>query len=240
VSQPAQAVAAQAEAVASPEPEAIYIKLDPMRMVRRFLRWSVYLYVAILVLHVGLGAVILWHAATGAGYGPLPFADIRIVDAIDLVEPMLNACLVFSFFATATAFVMFTASALSELRGAPAITTSPVFGALSGLIPIANLVVPFSAMTQIWRASHGYAKRDAAPPGNFVIWWACWLAAGALRVVNDNAVRQQTIAFDAAVVGYMLSNLLQIVAALQLLWIAGRIGSAFDVGQKLIGHKVDD
>lgn len=68
-------------------------------------------------------------------------------------------------------------------------------------IPFANLFKPFSAMRQIWNASHGETDLDA-PETLLNQWWAAWLVASiasgiafqiSLRSADESALRMTLI-----------------------------------------------
>ena len=82
-----------------------------------------------------------------------------------------------------------------------ALNDSPGWAVGWYFIPFANLFKPFSAMRQIWNASHGQTELDAPEP-LLNIWWAAWLIASfasgvafqiSLRFTDEGALRATLI-----------------------------------------------
>lgn len=64
-----------------------------------------------------------------------------------------------------------SAEALDELNFAPG------WAATSFLVPVANLIVPFQAMRELWNRSHGEPAHFARVSVETVSsWWSCWVA----------------------------------------------------------------
>lgn len=49
-------------------------------------------------------------------------------------------------------------------------------------VPLANLVMPYRAMTEMWRASHGDPESDATPP-LVALWWGVWLTGNIVMLI---------------------------------------------------------
>lgn len=74
------------------------------------------------------------------------------------------------------------------------LTYSPGWAAASFFVPLANLVVPFRAMRELWNRSHGEDQYQAAGSVPDVgAWWSCFIAGGAIVIVLTALVF-----FDAA------------------------------------------
>jgi hypothetical protein len=48
-------------------------------------------------------------------------------------------------------------------------------------VPLANLVKPFETVRELWKASHGVARRSLNTWPVIGWWWALWLAGSALE-----------------------------------------------------------
>lgn len=65
--------------------------------------------------------------------------------------------------------------------GAQGLAVSPGWAVGWYFIPFANLIKPFQAMDEIWRASASAANwRQVATPTLLRFWWGCWLVVGVL------------------------------------------------------------
>lgn len=218
--------------------EAIYVSLVPIRSQSGSLRWALNVYLVALLLVIGLQLTTLWLAdsvKSGSWLGPVSVE--QLARTIDSVAVYLNFGAMASFVLSAILYCQFLYRALKELAGAPAITLSPLFGVVATFIPILNLWVPYRAITQIWRASHGFAERPASPPAAIGWWWLCWILSGLVLAGADMAARQQSSSFEAIVGANMFGNVLLVVATIELKWITQRIAEAFDVGRKLLGYR---
>jgi len=147
--------------------EAVYVSLVPIRSQSGRLRWALTAYLVSLLLVTGLQLTTLWLAdSVKSGSWSAPVSAEQVAGAIDSALPYLNFAVMASFLLSAVMYCQFVYRALKELAGAPAITLSPFFGVMATFIPILNLWIPYRAMNQIWRASHGFADRPASPPVN--------------------------------------------------------------------------
>ena len=62
--------------------------------------------------------------------------------------------------------------------GAEGMRYSPAWHVASYFVPLANIVVPFFAMRELWNRSHGEPPELAdAAVGPIAVWWTCWVAA---------------------------------------------------------------
>jgi hypothetical protein len=53
-------------------------------------------------------------------------------------------------------------------------------------IPFANLVKPFQAMRELWKASRGESHPfDGPAPGEVTAWWACWIIGNITSSIGD-------------------------------------------------------
>lgn len=93
-------------------------------------------------------------------------------------------------------------------------------------VPLANLLMPFRAMDEIWRASQNpSAWRTAATSPVLRWWWALWLASGICASASSVISRAATDA-QSLIIGSVfgaVSALSSIGAALVLRWIVRRI-----------------
>lgn len=67
---------------------------------------------------------------------------------------------------------------------------SALAGVLWWFAPVANLVMPYRMVSEIWRASTPeQAWRNKPVPGSFRVWWACFVIACVLCVFDENMYR---------------------------------------------------
>lgn len=87
--------------------------------------------------------------------------------------------------------------------GAQGLSLSPRQVVLAFFIPFVNLVRPYHAMSDIWRASEPRAGADGQDawqshrvPLRIRLWWACWLGRGVLSYVSFVAANTSNGASD--------------------------------------------
>jgi len=120
---------------------------------------------------------------------------------------------------------LYRANAGARALGAEDMMVSPGWAVAWFFVPLANLVMPFIAMRELWKASAN--PRDwqlASAPLAIPLWWAFWLASGlAGGVAVVLALQPEMDALAAADAAVALSELLSIPAALLLAWIVGGV-----------------
>lgn len=92
-------------------------------------------------------------------------------------------------------------------------------------VPLANLVMPFITMRELWQASANPKDWQLErTPLALPLWWACWLGSG---VAGAIAFRLTLEGEPAAASGtqllYLVSDALAVPAALLLAWLIGGI-----------------
>lgn len=79
----------------------------------------------------------------------------------------------------------------ADQLGAHDRTWAPYWGFVSWVIPVANVLLPWFYVSEVWKASHPQAGerdwRDQRVPAWMVLWWAAWGGAVALGVVGTVA-----------------------------------------------------
>lgn len=71
---------------------------------------------------------------------------------------------------------IYRAAANVDAASVPGFRYTPGWAVGWHFVPIANLFKPFSAMRQIWNASHGNETGDIDRGNGFLtLWWACWI-----------------------------------------------------------------
>ena len=88
--------------------------------------------------------------------------------------------------ATAIVFLVWLYRANANVRalGADDMMGSPGLGIGWFFVPLANLVMPYMTVRDIWRAS--VRPRDwqaERAPAAILLWWICWLAGGIIGVI---------------------------------------------------------
>ncbi len=83
------------------------------------------------------------------------------------------------------------ASKNARALGAQGMQVSPGWAAGWFFVPIANLFMPFKAVSEIWKASGATRDPDptawkAEPAGPVVFWWSVWILAGLAAHFNFN------------------------------------------------------
>lgn len=138
----------------------------------------------------------------------------------------------FLFVVTGIAFLvwLYRAKAKARALGAEDMMVSPGWAAGWFFVPLANLVMPFIAMRELWQASAQPRDWQLAPSSPAIpVWWAFWLGT----TISGNAAfvlgRQEDwdMIVAADFMG-MISAILTVPAALALAWIVGRIQTMQD------------
>jgi hypothetical protein len=166
--------------------------------------------IRLLLLHAGLSAVAAGIAVL-RGLQP-PSGSLPEV-AVALFQMAV-------FFAAAIATLrwLYLAKANAFAFGAEDMMVSPGWAIAWFFIPFANLVMPFIAMRETWKASA--EPRDwqaASAPATIFLWWAAWLLAGAAGIVAFRMTADLgKDAVGTAQTLFFVADLLSIAAALLL------------------------
>ncbi|HYI49680.1 MAG TPA: DUF4328 domain-containing protein [Allosphingosinicella sp.] len=131
------------------------------------------------------------------------------------------------FVGTAIAFLvwLYRAKANARALGAGDMMVSPGWAVGWYFVPLANLVMPFTTMRELWQASARPRDWQLAPGSPVIpVWWACWLGSS----ITGNAaflfrLQQDREALFVADFMALVSTVLTIPSALALAWIVGRI-----------------
>lgn len=191
----------------------------------RIVRWLLWANAAIAA--IALCIVILWLR------GFDPFLTYEAGQAFAWAEFGL-------FLATAIVFLiwLYRAKANARALGAGDMMVSPGWAVGWYFVPLANLVMPFATMRELWQASARPRDWQLAPGSPMIpVWWACWLgssitgnAALLLRLQED---RDALLVADFMA---LVSTVLTIPSALALAWIVGRIQAMQESPSHLAEH----
>lgn len=94
-------------------------------------------------------------------------------------------------------------------------------------IPFANLVKPFQAMKEIWRASHRVGAGDD-PRGSAILgwWWGLWLLYNVLGNISFRMEMNEGTDPQALVTAYLVSTAVNIPLCIFLIMIMRAVASA--------------
>lgn len=147
------------------------------------------------------------------GFEPLAPED-------DPIFPLASA-LLFLACVIIVARWIFLANANARALGAGDMMATPAMAVCWFFVPLANLVMPFLAMRELWKAST--RPKDwqlVAAPFALPLWWGFWLASGiAGSIAFQLSWNGEKDLVSAAGILDAAANLLSIPAALLLAWI---------------------
>lgn len=125
---------------------------------------------------------------------------------------------------------LYLANANARALGATDLMGSPGLAVGWFFIPLANLVMPYATVRDMWRASANPKDWQAASaPATIILWWICWLAAGITGLIAFRLqIEFAKEAGEAMETFYLASNLIAIPAALLFAAIIGRIQAMQD------------
>jgi hypothetical protein len=159
--------------------------------------------------------------------GSIPLALAGKGGGFDAIRAVFTLVEFLARIAAAIAFLrwLYLAAGNARALGAADMMVGPGWAVGWYFVPVLNLVMPFVAMRELWKASaHPQDWQAAAVPLALPLWWGCWIACNALGGISlrlsfeeEEAMRGAADAFAAA------SDLFVIPAALLLAWIVGRI-----------------
>ena len=94
-------------------------------------------------------------------------------------------------------------------------------------VPLANLVKPFQAMKEIWRASHRAGAGDE-PRGAAILgwWWGPWLASNLLDNISFRMEMSEGTDPQALATAYLVSTAVNIPLCIVLILIVREVASA--------------
>lgn len=95
------------------------------------------------------------------------------------LRAMVAALGMLVFAVTLVLFLVWFHKALSNLHdaGLSGLEARPGWAVGSFFVPVANLIVPYRAMRELWNRSHGEDEWQAkAAVGDVASWWTCYLA----------------------------------------------------------------
>jgi hypothetical protein len=144
------------------------------------------------------------------------------------------------FVGTAIAFLvwLYRAEVNARALGAQDMMVGPGWAVGWFFVPLCQLVMPFLAVRELWRASATPRDWQLGAWSPFIaLWWACWLGtmitgniAFALSRVDDYG------ALVAADFMGMVSAVFTIPSAILLAWVVGRIQEMQEAPSHLAGH----
>jgi Domain of unknown function (DUF4328) len=157
----------------------------------------------------------------------IPLALAGKGGGFDAIRAFLTLVEFLARIAAAIAFLrwLYLAAGNARALGAEDMMVGPGWAVGWYFVPVLNLVMPFVAMRELWKAS-AYPKdwQAATTPFALPLWSGCWIACNALGGISlrlsldeDEAMRAAADTLAA------LSDLFVVPAALLLAWIVGRI-----------------
>jgi hypothetical protein len=157
------------------------------------------------------------------------------VTANDIRQGLAALLMLGGLLTTAVVFLVwiFHANKAARALGAEGMSITPGWSVWWWFVPFANLVKPYQAVGEIWRASTpdpayvGGNWRESPSTPMLPAWWACWIISG---IVSNLATRAQLRSEDAET--YLTSikfslgaDVIQIVAGMLLIQIIRGITS---------------
>lgn len=93
-------------------------------------------------------------------------------------------------------------------------------------VPIANLIMPYQVMKEIWQVSH---KDPIAKPAIVGWWWCLWIISGLMDrlAVKLYSEASDAVTYAAAALVYAASDGLDVVLRIVLLVLVTKIGMAY-------------
>jgi hypothetical protein len=133
--------------------------------------------------------------------------------------------LVFIAGAVLTLRWIYLANANARALGATDMMATPGWAVGWFFVPLANLVMPFQTMRELWKASARPADwQMERAPGAILLWWLLWLASGVTGSIASALSTEPELAEGSAAEAiYLLSDLCFIPALLLMAWLIGRI-----------------
>jgi len=109
--------------------------------------------------------------------------DVLELSPLAWIYAIASLASIAAFIVSAIAISMWIYRAHSSLReaGREDLQFSPGWAVGWYFIPLANLVMPFKAMRELWNESHLSADSyGGEAPGNLGVWWGTWIIGGIL------------------------------------------------------------
>lgn len=107
------------------------------------------------------------------------------------------------------------------------------------LIPIANLVLPYRSMRELWRASHHSWKAD---PAILRWWWGLWLFRGIFDGSSNQLFGLASTAENAIAItsAYIVADIFNVALNLVALRIVTSIWAAYEENYMMLPDKTQD
>ncbi|MDT9600579.1 DUF4328 domain-containing protein [Sphingosinicella rhizophila] len=121
---------------------------------------------------------------------------------------------------------IYVANANAHALGAEGMATSPALAVGWYFLPIANLVLPYQSMREIWKASGPERDWEAAPSSPWIFWWWMFWLLSCIASILSNRLAEYSYEEDMLRITEalaILSDLALIPASLLLMRIVGRI-----------------
>jgi hypothetical protein len=185
-------------------------------------QWTIWLAWAQAALAAGVAAWAWLGAAPPAAAAKPDAADPALL--LDTLQLLLFVAGVL-----AAARWLYVAGGNVRAMGATDMMGSPAWSVGWYFVPLANLVMPFVAMRELWRASAHPRDWQAAPaPAFLLLWWVCWLASNIAGTVAFRLEWEGYAGMDAVATAQMISDALFVPAALLFAHIVARIQAMQD------------
>lgn len=136
----------------------------------------------------------------------------------------LGQSLAFIAAAIATLVWIYRANAKAHRLGAKDMMVRPGWAVAWFFIPLANLVMPFMAMRELWKASANPGDwQIERTPITLPLWWACWLISGIAGTVAFRLTLEAEAAAEGTQLLYFISDAFALPSALLLASLVGGI-----------------
>lgn len=152
---------------------------DPQRLTQ----WLCWLLIACILIFglSGLNAFVQAFVISAISEGSIPARPVMVVatEANALRRGALSAVAALLLLSTVIFWLIWIhrVSANAHALGGHKLRFTPRWVVVWYLLPIANLWVPYQAMSEIWRASRNPTRwQQEAPHGRLLWWWLTWLA----------------------------------------------------------------
>lgn len=187
----------------------------------KFLTYSVFLYIAIMVFSMLLMVISLYLFITvdSGNFEVTPMLQV-MNDFIIIGGNYLPAISIGISLLCAVAYLMFVYRSMNNLHlsNARNLSTSPGWAVGWTFVPIVNLGMIFNVMKQIWEASHDPERGNVSAPMTLALWWGCWLGSNFGNRVSEVLIPRDP---NAIVPGAFTSAYMPSVAVGMLCAIAG-------------------
>jgi hypothetical protein len=201
---------------------------------KRLTRWLCCLLIACILVDVlfGLTALVQAYVISAISEGSVPSRPVMVIatEASGLRRAFGNVAALVPLSAMILWLIWtYRMSANAHVLGGAGLRFTPGWAVGWYLVPLANLWVPYQAMSEIWRVSKNPARWQQERTDRRMLWW--WLTSVACVTVSNIHIGGPWPGYDALILNEQLgvvSALLGLVSAMLAFQIVRQIG-AFQV-----------